>query len=189
MLRITALLGALLALSAGLLVATPADATTYHREITGHINASYPAGAVPMRDLTVQLLSIERGGSVRTLHSQRVTEGGTYSFNANLGANKSPSNPFRLRISGIDKDGEARSWYWRGTSGSTTGGSRYIRKASVVQAVASGNFIADFNYGSISGTITDVDNHPLSKAPIIVAAPPPPGSDAIVSRPGTRNRR
>jgi hypothetical protein len=152
--------------------------------IRGTIYA-HPVGT--MTKLKVELQRVLRGGSVETLHTRSVTEdttdgGNTYAFREPLGANNSPSSPFQLRISGTDSDGHLRSWYWRGVSGATTGGSRYIRKATTIRAISSGPYIADFNYGSISGTIADSDGKPLPKAPITVAAPPPPGADSTTER-------
>ncbi|MDX6278745.1 MAG: hypothetical protein QOJ72_2873 [Nocardioidaceae bacterium] len=155
------------------------------QQIQGTINAHYPAGTLTadkMQHLKVELFRELRGGNVELLHTYPVTEGGTYHFNAKLGTNNHSSNPYQLKISGVDQDGSARSWYWRGASGATTGGSRYIRKATNVSATSFGPFTADFNYGSIDGTIRNSSSAPVEDADITVAAPPPPGSTAATNR-------
>ena len=80
-----------------------------------------------------------------------VTNGGSYAFSSKLGTNNAPGSPYILRISGRDKDGAVRSWYWRGANGRGDGGGRFVRDASSVRVTKAGDFVADFTYSSIRG--------------------------------------
>jgi hypothetical protein len=123
-------------------------------------------GSGNMSDLRVELVRVVRGGNTQLVASRDVTEGGNYSFDVALGTNNAPSSVYRVKIRGIDKDDEARSWYYRGADGTSSGGGRYLRDATPVQARKAGNYDADFRYASIRGTA-------IANAQVTVAAPPP----------------
>lgn len=124
------------------------------QRLSGRIYANYPAGSTTARmsNLRVELIRTERGGNTKVLVSRKVSEGGTYSINVALRANNAPSEKLQLMIKGIDKDGQARSWFWRGTNGNPAGGGRYLREASTIQLRKNTDFKADFHYTSIHGT-------------------------------------
>ncbi|MGA8987426.1 hypothetical protein [Aeromicrobium sp.] len=129
-------------------------------------------GAVAgMRDLRVELVRALKGGNTEVVKSAAVTESGSeakYSFTVGLGMNNSPSTAYRLKIRGVDPASEARSWYYRGADGIPTGGGRYLRDATSVQARATGPYDADFSYTSIKGSVSSGQG-----SQVTVAAPPP----------------
>lgn len=134
------------------------------QDITGTVTG---VGAHLSSSVRVELVRLLRGGSIKIVARRDVpATGGRYTMSVALGANNSASSAFRLRIVGIDQDGQRRTWYWRGTSNRATGGGAHVRDASLVQAHRSGDFVADFTYGSISGTTAP-------GAEVAVASPPP----------------
>lgn len=133
------------------------------QDITGTITNT---GSVTITDLHVDLVKEVRGGNVTVVKGADVSVGGTYRFGVNLGANNSPSAPYKLRIRGRDQNGVGRSWYWRGSDGAPVGGGAYLRDGSPVRAGRLHDFVADFTYTSISGTTA-------SGAEVTVAATPP----------------
>ena len=137
------------------------------QQIQGDINGSYPDSTGHMSDLKVELISAIRGGNSKVMATKNVTDGGSYSINVRLSSNNGPSPVYRLRISGVDRDGLYRSFMWRGRDGNAAGGGRYLNEGSGVQARKTNNYEADFNYSSITGT----SNYP-SNTKIRVAAPP-----------------
>ncbi|MEV7396741.1 carboxypeptidase-like regulatory domain-containing protein [Aeromicrobium sp. NPDC092404] len=123
-------------------------------------------GSGNMSDLRVELVRVVRGGNTQLVGSRDVTEGGSYSFDVALGVNNAPSSVYRVKIRGVDKDDEARSWYYRGADGTPAGGGRYLRDATPVQARKAGNYDAHFRYASILGNA-------IANAQVTIAAPPP----------------
>ena len=118
------------------------------RKITGVVK-----GTGAMSDLKVALIRKLRGGSSEVVGSPRsVTNGGSYAFTSRLGTNNSRGSSYVLRISGRDKDGARRAWYWRGADGNGDGGGRFLRDASSVRVTKAGDFEADFIYSSIIGS-------------------------------------
>jgi len=134
------------------------------QQISGNINAIGASGN--MSDLRVELIRVLKGGNTQLVDSDDVTEGGSYSFDVALGTNNAPSSTYRVKIRGVDKDDEARSWYYRGADGTAAGGGRYLRDATPVQARKSHDYRADFNYTSIIGDA-------IANAQVTIAAPPP----------------
>ncbi|AWB92697.1 carboxypeptidase-like regulatory domain-containing protein [Aeromicrobium chenweiae] len=117
------------------------------QQITGTAKG---VGGSKVSQLRVELLTVVRGGNTLVKKFDNDLSDG-YSFTIPLGANNSPSATYRLRITGKDQDGIARSWFWRGTDGKFTGGGRYINEASAVQATKNSDFNADFHFSSIQG--------------------------------------
>ncbi|MRK01357.1 hypothetical protein GEV27_07445 [Aeromicrobium sp. S22] len=133
------------------------------QQITGRVTGY---GPVLASDIRVDLVKLLRGGNTQLVKGQDISgNGGRFSLAVNLGAANSPSTAYRLRISGKDQDGIRRSWYWRGKDGKPTGGGAHLREAMAVQATKTKDFVADFRYGSISGTTA-------AGADVTVASPP-----------------
>lgn len=135
------------------------------QQITGTVNG--PGGEGNVGPLRVELVSIDRGGNTRV--EQFVNElgdGATYRFNVALGANNSASAVYRIRIVGPTTSDDVQSWFWRGNDGAPSTGGRYLRDATAVQAVKTGDFNADFRYSSIYGTA------PAGTRLTVAAAPP-----------------
>lgn len=175
--RAPLLVPALMALVAGLLVASPAEAAG-SQVITGTVSG--PGGAGNVGGVRVELISITNGGNTKVVKfADNIPDGGSYSFRVALNAkgkkNKS-SKSYRLRISAGDVNGDARTWFWRGSNGAPATGGRYLRDASSVVATKYRAFRADFRYTSISGSAPD-------GARLTVAAAPP------TYRGGNTNRR
>jgi hypothetical protein len=141
-------------------------------KITGQIITPAPGH---MTGLKVELIRSIRGGNTQVVGTRYVTEGGNYSFTSRLGTNNSSGSPYKLRISGIDDNGQFRSWFWRGSDGNTVGGGRYLADGSTVRTSKYGPFNADFHYSSITGTTTN-------GASVTVAAPPATFSSNAVTR-------
>lgn len=118
------------------------------QQITG---TAQGVGGSQVSQLRVELLTVERGGNTRVKKFDDDLSDG-YSFSVPLGTNNSPSDTFRLRISGKDQDGISRTWFWRGSDDQFTGGGRYLREASPIHATKTSNFDADFFYSSIRGS-------------------------------------
>ncbi|MFI5428191.1 hypothetical protein [Aeromicrobium sp. UC242_57] len=120
------------------------------QEITGVLDG---IGGSQVSGIRVELLKYLRGGNTQVVAFQNdLGTGDRYRFRVRLGANNSPSDAYRLRISAKDQDGISRTWFWRGTDSSPTGGGRYLREASVVRATKASDFNADFQYSSLRGT-------------------------------------
>lgn len=164
-LRTCATFSTIVGVVAALMAASPAEAAAPKRQqITGHVTG---LGASLATDVRVELVKGLRGGNTKIVKGQDIrSNGGSFSLAVNLGAKGSQSEPYRLRISGKDQNGVARSWYWRGANGRPTGGGAHLRDGSVVRAKKYGPFRADFTYGSISGTTAP-------GAEVTVASPPP----------------
>ena len=124
-------------------------------------------------DVKVELVRSVRGGNTVVSRSADIPDGGgNYVFSVALGSNNSASGPYKLRISGRDSTGAFRSWFWRGSDGSSDGGGRrYYDEGTLVRATKLGDYNADFKYGSISGSVLDSING--GSAEVTVAAPPP----------------
>lgn len=163
--RVALVVPALMALVAGLLVASPAEAARAQL-ITGTVSG--PGGAGTVGPIRVELVAVDRGGNTRVVRfANDVPDGGSYAFSVPLNGTKNKtSKPYRLRISAPDAGSEARSWFWRGRSGAASTGGRYLRDATVIKATRSRPFRADFRYTSISGSGPD-------GARLTVAAAPP----------------
>lgn len=129
-------------------------------------------GAAPLATgVKVGLWRIRRGGGTDQLKTADI--GGNprdYAFSVPLGVNNSASPAYELRISGYDQDGEFRTWWYRGGNNAARGGGKYIGEASRVRASKYG-YRADFNYGSIIGTVSRPAG-PIGNAQVTVAAPP-----------------
>ena len=143
------------------------------QQITGVVNG--PVGH-EATDVKVELVRSVRGGNTEVVRSADVPDGGgTYKFTVGLGSNNSPSGAYKVRVSGLVANadhGTTRSWYWRGSDGSTTGGGgRYLDEGSTVRATKMGDFNANFLYGSITGSVTN-SIPPNGRVDITVAAPP-----------------
>lgn len=164
-LRHTAILSTSVAVVAGLLAMSPAQAATVKRQqVTGQVTG---VGAQLATDIRVELVKDLRGGNTKVVKSQGVAgNGGSFSLTVNLSSKGSQSEPYRLRISGKDQDGVSRSWYWRGTNGKPSGGGAHLRDGSIIRAKKYGPFTANVTYGSISGTTA-------AGAEVTVASPPP----------------
>ncbi len=162
--RVILLVPALVALVAGLLVSSPAEAavtTTIAGTVAG------PGGAGNVGAVRVELLSIDRGGNTHVRRfANDIPDGGTYRFTVPLRRNKSVTEVYYLRVVGPDVGGDSQSWFWRGRDGAATTGGRYLRDASRVEAKRNNEFTADFRYSSISGTA------PAGTRLTIAAAPP-----------------
>lgn len=124
-------------------------------------------------DIKVELVRKVRGGNMQVTRSAEIPDGGgNYSFNVPLGSNNAASGLYKLRISGRDSTGAFRSWFWRGSDGSTAGsGGRYYDEGTYVRVNKLGDYDANFRYGSIVGTVLDSINGGSSE--VTVAAPPP----------------
>ncbi len=134
------------------------------QEITGTVTG---VGSRLASDLRVELVKPLRGGNTKVVNTRRIAgNGDRFTMAVNLGTNNSASTAYRLRIIGLDQDGQRRTWYWRGSDNRFTGGGAHLRDASVVQARKGNDFNADFRYGSIAGTTA-------SGAEVTVASPPP----------------
>lgn len=122
-------------------------------------------------DVKVELVRTLKGGSIQPVRYAEIPDGGgSYSFNVPLGSNNSTSGSYKLRISGRDNNGSFRSWYWRGSNGSTAGGgARYYDEGTTVRVTKLGDYDAHFKYGSISGHVASSSG----SAEVTVAAPPP----------------
>lgn len=164
-LRAVLLVPALGALLGGVLVASPAQAVRA-QQITGTVSG--PGGAGSVGSVRVELISVQRGGSTKVVRfANNIPDGGRYSFSVPLNGTKNKtSRPYRLRISAPATTGAARSWFWRGKSGTPTTGGRYLRDATVVKATKYGAFRADFRYSFIAGTA------PAGSRITVAAAPP-----------------
>jgi len=143
------------------------------QQITGVVQG--PAGHTAS-DIKVELVRSLRGGGTQVVRYAEVpTNGGIYKFTVSLGTNNSASGPYKLRISGhVDNadNGTTRSWYWRGSDGSTTGGGgRYLDEGTTLRATKMGDYNANFTYGSITGQVTN-SVPPNGRVDITVAAPP-----------------
>lgn len=141
-----------------------------HQQLKGSVQGPDGKEATGVK---VEMVRQLRGGNTQVVRSADIPDGGgNYSFNVPLGSNNATSGPYRLRISGRDKDDTFRSWYWRGANGSAFGsGGRYIDEGTSVRVTKMGDYDANFVYGSIGGTVQDHING--GSAEITVAAPPP----------------
>lgn len=134
------------------------------QQITGRVTGSGPA---PATDVRVELVKRIRGGNTVVVKGQDVpAAGGTFSLAVSLRSNNLSSNPYLLRVTGRDQDGQRRSWYWRGKNGRPGGGGPQVRDGSVIRATKWGDYVADVSYASISGTTAP-------GAEVRVASPPP----------------
>lgn len=154
------------ALVAGLLVASPAEAVRA-QVITGIVAG--PGGAGSVGPVRVELISVDRGGNTKVVRfANNVPDGGAYSFSIPLNGKKKTnklSRPYRLRIVAPPAQGEARSWYWRGSNGSAVTGGRHLRDATVITATRTAPYRADFRYSSISGTAPNGTRLTVAAAP------------------------
>ena len=162
--RAALLVPALLALVAGTLVASPAEAAR-SQIITGTVSG--PGGAGNVGPVRVELVSVDRGRNTKVVRfANDIPDGGTFSFGVPLNGKKNKTTrPYRLRIVAPDAGNGARSWYWRGKNGAPTTGGRYLRDATVVTATKYRPFRADFRYSSISGSAPDGTRLTVAAAP------------------------
>ena len=138
------------------------------------IRGTYTNHGTAPTDVHVELLSVIKGGNTVVKWSQPISAGGSFAHNVALGANNSSAAPLYLRVTGYDQDGDFRSWFWRGSDGNFSGGGRYIVEASRIVADKSDDFDADFETGSISGSVNVA-------ADVTVAAPPASYSSSTVT--------
>jgi hypothetical protein len=141
------------------------------------IRGTYTNHGTAPTDVHVELVSVIKGGNTVVKWSAPISDGGSFAHNVSLGANNSSAAPLYLRVTGYDQDGEFRSWFWRGTDGNFSGGGKYIVEASRIIATKSDDFNADFQTGSISGSV----NTPSASADVTVAAPPASYSSSAVT--------
>lgn len=134
------------------------------QQITGRVTG---IGAPLASDVRVELVKRVRGGNTVVVKGQDVAgNGGSFSLSVSLRRNNLSSNPYLLRVTGRDQDGQRRSWYWRGSNGRPGGGGPQVRDGSVIRATKWGDYVADVSYSSISGTTAP-------GAEVRVASPPP----------------
>lgn len=140
-----------------------------YQQVTGRVAGSGPAPS----NLKVTLSRARTGLGTTPAVTHAAAPDGTFAFNIALGTNNSTSAGFQLSVSGDDGTGTRRSWYWRGTNGAAHGGGKYVREASSISVNKFSPFVADFDYGSISGRVVrKEDNVPVTSAEVTVAAPP-----------------
>ena len=140
----------------------------YSQTIRGRVSGT---GPMP----TDAKVTLFRASGLKTTRLKvfRLNGDGNYSFTVALGTNNSPTEYFRLAVSGV-VDGELREWYYQ-----SNGAARYIRDARGVRGVKDVNtsgdraVVADFTYGHLTGRITGT-NHPggVPGATVRVAAVP-----------------
>lgn len=162
-------------------------------------------GSRPMDDdrVTVQMIDKVRGGNERLAASRdiRMTPSlggytGSYAFNIRVDSNNVPVMRYYLKIKGVDADGQERSWWWRGVNGTFWGGPRYSRDAASIIASKHKDYVADFEYGFVTGRVlapaeflpadraTGMPSFVKAGVDVVVASPPPSyyGSDVAAMR-------
>ncbi len=133
------------------------------RRIAGHIDG--PTTGVS--DLKVTSWAVS-GLVSRRVSTVDVGADRAYSFTSSLGTNNSPGNAYRLSVSAM-VDGERREWFYRGSNGQSTGGGKTVSESHSVHVEKMSDFIADFNYGTIHGTLSGAGG---AGADVRVVAPP-----------------
>lgn len=125
-------------------------------------------------DVEVQLWRV--GTRERLVSVNRITpaNNGAYSFTVPLGVNNSNTAAYRIQVMG-KQDGNRRTWWWRGSNNNALGGAAHSAQSTkvVVSRNASEQFtyVADFDYSSISGTVTK-GGSPVSGREVTVYARP-----------------
>ena len=149
------------------------------QEIAGTVKAR--PGSPIADDVEIELWRIGRGGVTQFIKSDEVSNNGSFSHSVSLGTNNSPSGEYGFRVTGIDDKGEFQSWWWRGGDDAPRGGGKYIREATRIKATKSGEFTADVQYASISGTVRD-GGTARSNVEVTVAGAPSSYSDARTNK-------
>lgn len=116
----------------------------------GRIYYSVNGNAAGLTDLRIELHRALRGGNTELVASRSITGSTSSYFSSSLGANNTPGPSYKMKLRAKDANGRQLEWWWRGSSGNTAGGSRYLREANTVRSTKDG-FDADVYWGTISG--------------------------------------
>ena len=148
---------------------------TETRLSSGRIHYDLDGNFAGLTDVKVELHRVLRGGNTELVATRAVGSNADSSyFSSKLGANNTPGSSFRLKLRAVDSKNRHLEWWWRGTSGNTAGGSRYIREANTVRSTKDG-FFAPISWGTIRGAA------PVN-ADVRVYAPPASFSGGTVVR-------
>jgi hypothetical protein len=144
--------------------------TLERRQASRKLRGSVAGPGLGSRVTDVEVTSWRVSGLVsRRLKTVPVGADGTYDFgNVSLGTNNASSYGYRLSISAT-VDGTNREWFWRGVSGKTYGGGKRVSESHAASVGKYGDFIADFRFGRIHGTLSGAGS---TGTDVRVIAPP-----------------
>jgi hypothetical protein len=104
-----------------------------------------------LTQMHLEFHKVLRGGNTQIVSRRDVFTTKTGRFGASLGANNASGTIYRVRLTAVDDDNQFHSWWWRGSTGNTAGGGRYLRESSAVRSTK-GGFDVPIYFGTIHGS-------------------------------------
>ncbi|VXB33102.1 hypothetical protein [Aeromicrobium sp. 9AM] len=141
----------------------------------GRIYYNINGNAAGLSDMRIELHRVLRGGNTTLVASRAITGSTSSYFSSKLGTNNTPGPSYKMKLRAVDDSSNRHlEWWWRGGSGNTVGGSRYLREGNTVRSTKDG-FVAPIFWGTISGVAP-------ANADVRVYAPPASSSGGTVVR-------